>query len=412
MSREILIHAGVGETRIAVMEDGRLHTLHSEALLNGNAPKIGDIILGRVTRVTPAMQAAFVAIGTQPDGFLAHRDARGLASDAADISHCVQEGQEILVRVTREAMGKKGPRLCALSPDALPEKPAAARKSAKPPVTLYREPDLIARTLRDHAADASRIVIDGAAGFAAAREFCRAAMPEIEARIALFAEPGALFDTLEEEIDGLSRPRVTLPSGGWIAIEPTEGFTAIDVNSGRFAASASREETSLAVNLEAATEIGRQMALREIGGLIVADFIQLAEAANHRKILSALEMSMAVHDAAAQISSLPKLGLVAITRAKSRSPLLAQTHEACPACDAGGYRRTVESVALAILRAVERAATLAPGKPVLVRAAPDVAAWLEARGGQIRAGLAGWGLARLSFQPESGFARERFDVGT
>jgi ribonuclease G len=410
--REILIHAGVGETRIATLEDGLLSRLQGESLLTEQGARIGDIILGRVTRVMPAMQAAFVAIGTQPDGFLAFRDARSLAPQAADISRSVQEGQEILVRITREAVGEKGPRLAALLPDALPEKISIARKSAKPPATLSREPDLIIRTLRDHAGEASRIVIDGATGFAAARDFCRAALPQIADRIALFAGPGALFDTLEEEIDGLSRPRVALASGAWIAIEPTEGFTAIDINSGSFAASASREETSFAVNLDAAREIGRQIALRDLGGLIVADFIQLAGADNHRKIRTALEASLAAHGVAAQISALPELGLVAIACRKTRSARQAQTHETCPACDGAGYRCRVESVALAILRAVERAAGLAPGKPVLVRAAPDVVARLEARGAAIHAGLAGRGLARLSFRAESSFARERFDVGT
>ena len=192
-----------------------------------------------------------------------------------------------------------------------------------------------------------------------------------------------------------------LANGGWITIEATEGFTAIDVNSGGFAASGGREETSMAVNLEAAQEIGRQVRLRGIGGLIVADFIQMEDAAGTRLVQSVLTESLG-GDVPADVT-LSRAGLGVITRKRARAPL-SRFAESC-ACS----RLTPESVALALLRAADRQARAAPGRPIVARAAPEVTAWLTAHVPGLA--LERRGLARLRWETGAG-PREAFDVST
>src|SRR6185436_11473492 len=220
----------------------------------------------------------------------------------------------------------------------------------------------------------------------AARAYCRRAMPEAEAKVELFSGPGALFDAynLEDEIDRLTVPRVPLPSGGWITIEGTEALTAVDVNSGSFTASTGLEETSLKVNLEAADEIGRQVRLRGVGGLIVVDFIHLAEPQNIAKVLAVLEESLSRDHTPTQISAMSEFGLVEITRKRVRDPLVKLVSECCHDCEGHGRKRTRDHVALEIIKRVERQAAAAPGKCVQVRAAPEVVQWLNDHGEELK----------------------------
>jgi ribonuclease G len=239
-------------------------------------------------------------------------------------------------------------------------------------------------------------------------------MHEGESKIELFKGPGMLFDMydLEDEIDRLTRPRVPLQSGGWITIEGTEALTAVDVNSGSFTASTGLEETSLSVNLEAADEIGRQLCLRGVGGLIVIDFIHLNEPDNIAKVLEILTASLAKDRTPTQISGMSEFGLVEITRKRLRDPLVKLTTECCRPCEGIGRKRTRETVGLDIIRRIERQAAAAPGKAVHVRAAPDVVDWLQTHGDDVRAGLARRGAARVHFEARQEYAREGFDVGT
>ncbi|MBV9992307.1 MAG: Rne/Rng family ribonuclease [Alphaproteobacteria bacterium] len=505
MPKEVLINVGAGEIRVALVVDGRLQELALERTLglDDGAVKgqgrsghslVGNIILGRVQRVLPGMQAAFVDVGLDRAGFLGAREARCLADlpgfddeRAPKIGDCVHEGEEILVQVVKDPIGDKGARLSAnvtipgrlavlvpnqpgvalsrriegegerarmmamgeamiaqggdrLAPgagyilrtaatDASPTdlredaerladawRPVLAkRQSATAPATLYHDLDPVERTLRDMVrADTARVLIDDTQSVEAARAYCRRAMPEAESRIELFAGPGQLFDmyNLEDEIDRLTSPRVPLPSGGWITIESTEALTAVDVNSGSFTASTGLEETSVKVNLEAADEIGRQVRLRGIGGLIVVDFIHLAEADNVAKVLDVLEESISRDHTPTQISQMSEFGLVEITRKRVRDPLVKLMSECCRSCSGHGRKRTRDSVALEVMRRVERAAQAAPGKPIVVRAAPDVVRWFEDHGEEVRASLARRGAARVEFEASEFYAREGFDVAT
>lgn len=507
MKKEVLINAGAGEIRVAIVEDGRLQELFIERLIGLDASPLrkraggraghsllGNIILGRVQRVLPGMQAAFVDIGLDRAGFLGAREARCLADlpgfqddRAPKISDCVREGDEVLVQVVKDPIGEKGARLSAnvTIPGRLlvlvPNQPGialsrrieeeserarlialgevmtseangslvpgagyilrsaaiganlsdlredaerlaeawrsviASRQNAKPPATLYHDLDPVERTMRDEVdAHTARVLVDDREALDAARTYCRRAMPEAGDKLELFTGPGSLFDVydLEDEIERLIEPRVPLPSGGWITIEGTEALTAIDVNSGSFTEATGLEEISLKVNLEAAHEIGRQLCLRGIGGLVVVDFIHLNEPDNIQMVLEALTQSLAKDRTPAQISQMSEFGLVEITRKRIRDPLVKLMTECCHPCQGRGRRRTRESVALEIIRRVECQAAAAPGKPVVVRAAPEIVRWLITHEDEIRTGLARRGAARVSFQARDEFDREGFDVGT
>jgi len=522
MAKEILINAGAGEIRVAVVEDGRLEELFLERTIgrdDGTSRRrpgaltshslIGSIILGRVQRVLPGMQAAFVDIGLDRSGFLGAREARCLAEvpgfewsgvrraaavAAADmaaeertprIGDCVHEGEEIVVQVVKDPIGEKGARLSAnvTVPGRLlvmvPNQPCVAlsrriqdeterarlaalcaqmvaedrgaltagagyilrsaatgaeladlredaerlceawlpvaekRKTARAPALLYRDIDPIARTMRDEVdAATARVIVDDGEALAAARAYCRRAMPEAEGTLELFEGPGHLFDLyeLEDEIERLLKPRVPLASGAWITIEPTEALTAIDVNSGSFTEATGLEETSLSVNLEAADEIGRQLRLRGIGGLIVIDFIHVSEPANVERIVAALTQSLARDRTPTQVSAMSEFGLVEITRKRTRDPLSRMMTEGCRPCRGRGRTLSCESVALDILRRVEREALHAPGRRIAVRAAPDVIAWLDSHGAELRSALARRHAPCVVFEPRAEFTREGFDV--
>jgi ribonuclease G len=525
MQKEILINAGAGEIRVAVLEDGQLEELLLERTIGradegprkrngdfGNRSLVGNVFLGRVRRVLPGMQAAFVDIGLDRAGFLGVREARSLAGPAPiviglapalreipantpecgatdergpRIGDCVHEGEDIVVQVIKDPIGEKGARLSAnvslpgrllvllpnqsgialsrriddederarlaglceqmlreCEPALVPRagfilRSAAIgaglediradaerlshawqlamqkRSTAEAPALLHRELDPIERIMRDECdAQTARVIVDDADALAAARAYCRRAMPEAESRVERFEGAGLLFDLfeLEGEIAGLLEPRVPLPSGGWITIEATEALTAIDVNSGSFIEAAGPEETSLRVNLEAAAEIGRQLRLRGIGGLIVIDFIHLAQAAHSEEVFAALSESLARDRTPTQILPMTEFGLVEVTRKRVRDPLARMMSASCRDCSGRGRTPSCETVALEIVRAVEREARHAPGRPILVRAAPEIVEWIESRADELRSALARRGAGRVAFEPRREFARGGFDV--
>jgi ribonuclease G len=511
MPREVLINAGAGEVRVAVLEDGLLDQLWFErsfgfeeapgrkrASHGASRSIVGDIVLGRVQRVLPSMQAAFVSVGLDRAGFLAAREARPRTAIFRDdpyteedrqlrIADYVREGEDILVQVVKDPIAEKGARLSAniTIPGRLlilvPNSPglalsrriedeaerarltailtricgsatgeivpgagfivrtagagageaelledavrlwtawreiAAKRAHARVPATLYMDLGPIERALRDEAdSSVSRVVIDDPAAAAAARAYARLAMPEMENRIAVHAGRMPLFEEwgVEDDIALLSQPRVPLPSGGWITVEATEALTAIDVNSGSYVEGGGLEETSLKVNLEAANAIGRQLRLRGIGGLIVIDFIHLGQAANIARVLEALNLACAKGRVPTQILGMSEFGLVEMTRKRVRDPLATRLTEHCRRCDGHGRRKTMETVAVDMMRRIERAHALAPGQEIVLRAAPVMVRWLEAHEEEIRASLARRGVMRLRIDTHGDQRREAFDVET
>ncbi len=513
MPKDVLINAGAGEVRVAVIEDGVLDQLWLERTIgfeevpgrkrdraaNGASRSIvGDIILGRVQRVLPAMQAAFVNVGLDRAGFLAAREARPRTAIFRDdpyteedrqlrISDFVREGEEILVQVVKDPIAEKGARLSAnitipgrllilvanspgvalsrriedegerarltaiissfatdSSGELIPEagyilrtaaigagaaelKEDAARlcaawrdiaqrrRGVSIPGTLYMDLGPIERALRDEVDGAvARVLIDDRGAVGAARSYATLAMPEMADKIQFYDGRLPLYEAfgIEDEIATLSQPRVPLPSGGWITVEATEALTAIDVNSGSYVASGGLEETSLKVNLEAAEAIGRQLRLRGIGGLIVIDFIHLAEAANIQRVLDALGAASAKGRVPSQILGMSEFGLVEMTRKRVRDPLAKRLTENCRRCDGHGRRKTVETVAVEMMRRMERTASAAPGKEIVLRAAPVMVRWLDAHADEIKTALARRGIMRFRIETHADQRRESFEVET
>ena len=481
MSHEILINVGAAEVRVAVVDDGKLQALTcTRTLGTEQGSLVGDIVLGRVVRVLPAVQAAFVDIGHERAGFLGARDSKCLKPDCdgdPSISEAVREGDKVLVQIIKDPIGDKGARLtaavtvpgrqCVLTPfqsaiaisrriedEAEGERLSAmagavlagtglgcilrtaavgitddelrddlqglldewagiaeAARKASPPATLHRDLGPVERALRDIVHDdTTRIRIDDTQAAERARAYCRRAIPHVEDRIVPFAGPGGLFDDLEADIDGLLHPRVQLACGGWITVEGTEALTAIDVNSGSFARANAVEDMGLTVNLEAAAEIGRQIRLRGIGGLIVVDFIHMKEEGHIERILAALSQNLSTDSAPFNVGQVTAFGLVEITRKRVREPLVELWGEHCPTCGGLGHIRRTDTIALEIIRRVERSTRAAPGKSVHVRAAPEVVRWLEEEGA--RTALARRGVARLTLEADESFSRERSEVGT
>jgi ribonuclease G len=511
MAKDVLVNAGIGEVRVAVLDGGVLDQLWLERTIGledgtkrngsgsgGRRNLVGDIFLGRVQRVLPAMQAAFINVGLERAGFLAAREARPRTALFRDdpytdedrrlqIADYVREGNEIVVQVVKDPIGDKGARLSAnitiagrllilvanspgvalsrriedeaertrltgIVEKILAEKPGEiARQTgfivrtaaigmgegeirddalrlahvwrtitekrvwAAAPAALHTDLGPIERALRDEVdGSINRIVIDDRNAVGIARDYAMRAMPDMARLIEHYDGSEPLFEHfgIEDEIESLSAPRVALPSGGWITIEATEALTAIDVNSGSYIEGVSLEDTSLKVNLEAADAIGRQLRLRGIGGLIVIDFIHLSDPANVERLIEALKAACAKGRVPSQILGMSEFGLVEMTRKRVRDPLAIRTTEDCRRCDGHGRRKTVETVALEILRRMERAAAAAPGKPVTVRAAPGVVRWLEAREAEIREGLARRGAAQIRFEATQEGRREIFEVST
>jgi ribonuclease G len=499
MQQEILINAGAAEIRIAAVEDGKLQALVCEpacgadrSLRRGHS-RIGDIVLGRVTRIVPAMQAAFVEIGMERAGFLGVREARSLAAPEAlgarepSINELVREGDAVLVQIVKDPIGEKGARLsaavtlpgrlCVLAPfqpgialsrriedaaererltalgAAMLEKGGAglmpqagfivrtnacgvgldellddalalcgvwhdveaARRSARPPVLLHHDLGPVARALRDLArADTRRILIDDATALETARLYCRQAMPEMASRIEAFSGPGALFDMydIETDIEGLARPRVALSCGGWITVEGTEALTAVDVNSGSFTHAAGIDEMGLEVNLAAARELGRQIRLRGIGGVIVVDFIHMSGEDHIARVIAELERSLARDGKPVAVAPASPFGLVEVTRKRVGEPHDRQAGEPCACCRGSGRVRRASAVALDIVRRMESAARAAPGMLIRVEAAPEVIGWIAAQGEDLRVALIAKGAARFDFLAKDSLSREEFHVET
>lgn len=499
MAHDVLINAGIGETRVAVVSQGRLQDLiierrgdPSESADARRAPcsLVGSVMLGRVQRVLPGMQAAFVDLGVERAGFLAVREARTQAGLAAHddtvpspcISRCVHEGESVVVQVIKDPIGDKGarlttnvtlpgrlsvfvPRACEVTLSrritdeadrarlldtmarimarpgmercgfilrtaalrATPEELAAdadalidlwksicarARMAVRPGV-LHREIDAVQRCLRDIVDEQTdRILVDCPLALGAARAYAERTIPEVREKISGFKGPGPLFELhgVEGQIEELLRPRAALPSGGWITIETTEALTAVDVNSGSFTGGSCLAETSARTNIEAANEIGRQLRLRGIGGVVVVDFIHMADPASVQSVLTALEASLMADRVPTQMSGMSPFGLVEITRKRVREPLSKLLTEPCKPCHGEGRIPTVATVANMILRRMQVEARANPGRRLSVRAAPDVVLWVNSLGEDVHRVIRLRLGAEAEWIADGARCREAFDV--
>jgi len=278
---------------------------------------------------------------------------------------------------------------------------------------VHAELDPARRALRDAAGPGLwRIAVDDAIVLAGLKGYCRDFAPDLAGRLELHQGAEDIFaaDDIEAQIEAALSPAVGLPSGGSIVIGETAALTAIDVNTGGGAGGRSKEDTALLTNLEAAAEIARQIRLRNLSGLLVADFVPMKRSPNVAKVLDALRGAVAGDPCPTHVIGTTRLGLVEMTRRKKRDSLINLLNAPCPACSGNGRARSPESVAYQALRAVRRAAAAAPHAAISLSASPRV---IEALGGPAAAALkeAGEKLGRaIRLRADETLAGDAFDI--
>jgi len=398
-SYDLVVESAPGETRAALLNGEVLSELL--VLRRTDGPRRREIHLGRVLRIERALNAAFVEIGAAAPGFL----------PLSGPARRVREGESLMVSVSAEAARGKGPRLAVGLPPMMPPARAAeiakAAEVAAAPACLYRETDLAAAALRAFAEhDLDRIVADGAACFARLRAVARAEMPEREDRLVLHSGPEAAFETLaiEEQIEGALAPEVALASGLRLHIGETEALDAIDVDAASFAPRRGARATALGANLAAVPAIAREIRLRNLSGLIVVDFLRMKDAAERTRLAEAVAKTVAADPVPLHVHGFTRAGLFELTRERRRRPLSQVLLE-----PRSPRRKTAETVAREALRAACGVAVRA-GSSVGLRAAPDVAGWLEREGKDDLAALESLLHVKLLLRPDPGFAREKFEI--
>ena len=447
MRRTLLMETLLGQTRLAVLEDGELCALHCERPDGENLT--GNIYLGRVSDVLPGMNAAFVDIGIGKNAFLPAGDVRVPGAGRPHIEALVKPGQELLVQVEKAATGDKGPRVSteiALAGRALAllpgtrqvgvsqklqdERERARLKAVFAPLVektgmgviirtaaagmdadaLTVEMDALAALWRDIALRAEhsvaprrlysgaslalqavRDLLDGDTDalwtdspglYGLLRRHAEAFAPEYLDRIRLHQGSVPLFDlyAIDDKLDKALRKKVWLKSGGFLFVEETEALTVIDVNTGKFTGKRDLEDTLFRLNCEAAREVMRQLRLRDIGGIVVVDFIDMADAAHRAALLALLRECAAADRNRTSVVDITSLGLVEITRKRARQSLSGQLLHACYTCGGTGLVWSHETLARNIARDVWRRRWMGEDNHILVTARRPVADWLQTLG--------------------------------
>lgn len=440
MTIEILVEQSPLETRIARVEDGRLAALD---ILREDARSLIDTIwLGRVRRVVPGMEAAFVEIGEAKAGFLAASEIPA-ESAGTPIARRVREGQAVVVQAIRDPVGDKGVRLtaaiklagrslvytpeepgirisrriedeaerarlaeliapiatsggfilrtsaAALSPAAVLAEAealvtrygaiAAAAAAASPPQRLAPPPSIVLQRVLEAGGDPAAIIVEGRHAHAELHAALLQVAPDLLERLRLHREREPLFEmrSIEGAIELALARRVPLPSGGAIVIEPTEALTAIDVDAGGVGAAGDAEAARLRVNLEAAVEAARQIRLRDIGGVIVIDFIRLREDDSRARLMRSLREAFIGDPAGPRIADLSPFGLAEMTRRRQGAALDLRQVETCGSCAGEGRVPSAATVAAEAARHLARSIARTPAGRWSIAAAPEVAALLE-----------------------------------
>lgn len=489
MSDEILVNVGPTETRAALIENGVVQEIYIERVKHKGF--VGNIYLGKVARVLPGMQAAFVDIGQDKAGFIhatdiAPLDAKGMeqrAGNLADIRELVREGQTLLVQVAKDPIGTKGARLTThlsvsarylvympqtqhigistriedeaererlrtavealtepyrdLYPggfivrtvaEGVSQEELAADipfvyklwhdladtiKQARAPANIYEDLPLFMRTLRDlMRPQIEKVRIDSRESFQRLETFASQYAPEIGGRIEHYPGERPLFDLygVEEELRRALDKKVVLKSGGYLIIEQTEAMTVIDVNTGAFVGHRNLEETIFKTNLEAAVAIARQLRLRNLGGIIVIDFIDMGEEEHQRQVLRTFEKAMEKDRAKTSITGVSQLGLVEMTRKRTRESLGQILCEPCPACQGRGLLKSAETVCYEMFREILREARMYDNRKFLVLASQLVIDRLLDEESANVADLEAFIGRPIEFQVENLYNQEQYDI--
>lgn len=428
---EILINVTPRETRVAVVENGKLQELHLERTLSRGI--VGNIYKGKVVRVLPGMQAAFVDIGLDKNGFLHAGDiARNDPAFSGEpmreippIQELVREGVSVYVQVLKDPIGSKGARLTTelsmpsrnlvylprgkgigisqkieneaererlrelvqgridqqgleggfivrtlaesacdediahdmLFQQRLWEHTSAAMKRASPASLVHEDVPLSLRTMRDLVDDnLEKIRIDSKESYEKALAFARDFVPEVVDKIEYYPGQQPLFGlySIEQSIQNAMNRKVMLTSGGDMVIDQTEAMTTIDVNTGSYVGRRNQEETLFKTNLEAATEIAHQIRLRNLGGIIIVDFIDMQKRSHKKQVMAALELAITKDRVKINVTDISPLGLVEITRKRTRESLKEVMCEPCSVCEGRGVVKSVQTICYEILREILR----------------------------------------------------------
>ena len=459
--RKILINAvEPEEIRIGIVEDGRLDQLYYERA--AEEKYLGNIYKGRIVNVEPAIQAAFIDLGIRSNGFLHVSDVLGVYKDSTvvpvdrlservpgsrdlKIQDILRKGQDILVQISKDSIGLKGPslttyvsvpgkylvlmpginrhgvskrirdgaersalrkKLASLDP---PEgmgyivRTAGEEESAemlkkdfsglmetwtdivekvrtrRTPSLLFQESDLVTRSLRDlFDSSVEEILIDEKTVYEHGKEFLLDVMPQAAERLQHYTGKTPLFTKfgIEQQIERIYNRRIQLPSGGWIILEQTEALVAIDVNSGKYRKELDLESTALKTNIEAAEVICQELRLRDLGGLVVIDFIDMEKMPNRRELEQFVKKCLSTDKAKSWITRVSRFGIIEMTRQRVRPSFESSNHVACSDCEGTGWVKSPTSAGIEILRRLRGELGQRQKKTCEITTGPDVTDYL------------------------------------
>lgn len=481
---KILVNVTPNETRVAWVENGVLQEVWVERA--NKRGLVGNIYMGKVERVLPGMQAAFINIGLERAAFLhvsdvCHKAIGSEDEDCEDITKLLRQGQKIMVQVLKDPLGTKGARITmqVTIPSrmlvympventlgvsqkiddseererlrdmvkTIPEFTESEggvivrtvaegvdfhemradmiylqrlwngvqerAKSARKPTLIYEDLPLYLRILRDIPIDRiENIRVDSTETLNKMRDFVEMYVVELKDRVGLYQGERPIFDlyNIEEEIQTALHKRVNLKSGGYLIIDQTEAMTTIDVNTGAFVGHRNLEETIYRTNLEATQAIARQLRLRNLGGIIILDFIDMDDAEHQNHVLDALSKELSKDRVKTSISNISSLGLVEMTRKRTRESLERTLCEPCPICNGSGTVKTPETIAYEIFREITRMARSFNASKYRVIAAEAVVSRIMDEESSSVAELEAFLKKSIRFQAESSYAQEQFDV--
>lgn len=500
--KEIVVNATNYETRVGVLEDERLVEIYIERTTNKSI--VGNIYKGKVTRVLPGMEAAFVDIGRGKDAFLYVNDVfednsefQGmLGGEEAEagaggefeemkevlttvrITDLLTEGRHVLVRVTKEALGTKGPRITThvtlpgrylvlmptvdqvgvsrkiksreermrlrslihemrRGPVGIIVRTAAEgvdagnletdlryleqlweeikRKADKSPAPslVHGEMGVLERVVRDSLwSDVSSIHIDLERAYEQCVDFISKIDPAMVVKVKLYGQDFPIFEKfgVQKELEKALHDKVWLKSGGYIVINRTEALVAIDVNTGKFVGKRSLEDTIARTNLESVKEICRQIRLRDLGGIIVIDFIDMEEPENRRKLMDALELELKKDRSPSRIMQGSTTTLVILTRKRARQSLERTLCRPCPYCDGSGMIKSVSTICYEILNEIKKQSLFLEGEEVILRVNPDVASALKDGEKEVFREMQMFVGKPLHIKPDTNLHHEQFDL--
>ena len=488
---DILVNWSPQETRVAIVENGAIQELHVERTLERGL--VGNIYAGRVARVLPGMQSAFIDIGLERAAFLHVADVQingqtarghhGEGTTLPPIEKLVYEGQTLVVQVIKDPIGTKGARLSTqisiagrllvhlpqddhigisqkigshelrdqlrqrmtalvgnretgggggfilrtnaedASDAELGDDIAYLRKTwalireralkSPPGSLLFEDLSLVQRVLRDLVDDRTgSIRIDSRMQYDLLREFGQLYTPGAVGRLQHYRGERPIFDlyNIDQEIERALARRVDLKSGGYLVVDQTEALTTIDVNTGGFVGARNFDDTIFKTNLEAAQAIARQLRLRNLGGIIIIDFIDMVDPEHRRQVLRTLEKSLAKDHAKTTVYDFSPLGLVEMTRKRTVESLQRQLGESCTACGGRGIVKTVETVTYEIFREIVRAVRQFEAERLLVIASPRVVSMITDEESAAVVELEEFLGKSIRFQSDDQYLQEQFDV--